>query len=44
MEYDYKTMIIDLLQYAHDEKLLRRIWRLLEHEVVRPLKDGELDA
>ena len=31
MEYDYKKLIIDLLDKVHDEKLLRRIWRLLEN-------------
>lgn len=27
---DYKAAIISLLDKVHDEKLLRRIWRLLE--------------
>ena len=31
MEYDYKKLIIDLLDKVHDENLLRRIWRLLEN-------------
>lgn len=27
---NYKELIISLLDKVHDEKLLRRIWRLLE--------------
>ncbi len=28
---NYKTAIMDLLNKVNDEKLLRRIWRLLEN-------------